>query len=70
MKAFLYNSISDVCLIVFIVIYFKNYGTFNFPTETSVFLLDSNILEHKYPFYTGGLFIAASCKSAQFFFHF
>ena len=70
MKAFIYNSVSDICLIVFMVSYFKNYGTFSFPTEATVLLLDGNILECGYPLYTGGLFIAASCKSAQFFFHF
>ena len=70
MKAFIYNSVSDVCLIVFIVLYFKNYGTFNFPNETVISLNLNNISKNQISLTSVTLLIAASCKSAQFFFHF
>lgn len=70
MKAFTYNQLSDVMLLLATALYYRAFGTFNFPSDSIINILTSE---------TGGLskhtmilgfFIAASCKSAQFLYHF
>lgn len=70
MKAFVYNSVSDVCLLAFTSIYFKAFGSFHFPTDHSVFMASPNLMLGWYTPTMVCLVVSSSCKSAQFMFHF
>jgi NADH:ubiquinone oxidoreductase subunit 5 (subunit L)/multisubunit Na+/H+ antiporter MnhA subunit len=70
MKAFTYNQLSDIMLLLGITLYFRAMGTFDFPSQsvTGVFTSEIGGLSHHTMVFA--FFIAASCKSAQFFYHF
>lgn len=67
-KAFVYNQLSDVMLFLGIFQYYNYFSTLQFPEKNilaTLLIEGGDITILLVPF-----FIAASCKSVQFFFHF
>lgn len=70
MKAFTYNQLSDVALVIGALTYFYGFNTWKFPLDLNSSIITTELSISNKNVMIFCFLVAASCKSAQFLFHF